>query len=81
MARSARPFLVSSAIFGLSYLTLLESFSRGAVTVVSPLIGTFALWTVVLSAIFLRATEAITRRLVVAALLIVAGATVVAATQ
>ena len=81
IARSTRPFLFASVAFGLSYVALLESFARGAVTVVAPIIGTFALWTVVLSIIFLRSAEAVTKRLVVAALLIVAGAAVVAATQ
>lgn len=81
IARSVPPFLVASVAFGLAYVTLLESFARGAVTVVAPIGGTYALWTVVLSVIFLRATEAVTKRLVGAALLIVAGAAVVAATQ
>lgn len=81
IARSVRPFLLASVAFGLSYVTLLESFARGKVTVVSPIVGTYALWTVLLSAVFLRTTEAVTRRLIVAAILIVAGATIVAATQ
>ncbi len=81
IAGSVRPFLLASVAFGLSYVTLLESFARGKVTVVSPIIGTYALWTVLLSVVFLRETEAVTRRLVVAAVLVVAGAAVVAATQ
>lgn len=79
--RAVPPFLIASVAFGLSYVGLLESFARGEVTVVTPIIGTYALWTVVLSVIFLRETEAVSRRLVLAALLIVAGASVVAATQ
>ena len=78
---SVRPFLFVSVTFGLAYVTLLESFARGEVTVVSPIIGTYALWTVLLSIIFLRSSEAITRRLVLAAVLIVSGAALVAATQ
>lgn len=81
IAGSVRPFLFVSVTFGLSYITLLESFARGEVTVVSPIIGTYALWTVLLSIIFLRSSEAITRRLVLAAILIVSGAALVAATQ
>ena len=79
--RAVPPFLVASVAFGLSYVTLLEAFARGKVTVVGPISGTYVLWTVVLSVIFLREVEAVTRRLVLAGLLIVAGAAVVAATQ
>lgn len=79
--RAVPPFLVASAAFGLAYVAMLESFARGEVTVVTPIIGTYTLWTVVLSVIFLRATEAVSRRLVLAGALIVAGAAVVAATQ
>ena len=81
IARSVRPFLVASVAFGLAYVALLEAFARGEVTLVAPIGGTYALWTVVLSVAFLRATEAVTRRLVLAGVLIVAGAAVVAATQ
>jgi hypothetical protein len=43
------------------------------------LTGTGVLWTVVFAAIFLRRTELIGRRIVLVALLVVAGGTLVAA--
>ena len=78
---SMRPFLLAGLMFGCAYAMLLTAFERGKVTIVSPLSGTFVLWTVVLSAIFLRQVEAISRRLVIAAILVLAGAAVVAATR
>ena len=81
MRSSVRPFLLAGLMFGVSYAMLLTAFQRGKVTIVSPLSGTFVLWTVVLSAIFMRELEAISRRLVIAAILVLAGAAVVAATR
>jgi drug/metabolite transporter (DMT)-like permease len=40
LLRSARAFLAAGALLGLAYLTLLEAFERGRVTVVSPLTAT-----------------------------------------
>jgi hypothetical protein len=49
--------------------------------VVAPLAGTGVLWTVVLAAMFLGRSELIGRRLVVVALLVVAGGTLVGVTR
>jgi drug/metabolite transporter (DMT)-like permease len=81
MRASVRPFLVAGLLFGVAYAMFLSALERGKVTIVSPLSGTFVLWTVVLSAIFLRQLEAISRRLVIAAILVLAGAAIVAATR
>ena len=81
MRSSVRPFLLSGLVFGVAYAMFLTALERGKVTIVSPLSGTFVLWTVVLSAIFLRQIEAISRRLVIAAILVLAGAALVAATR
>ncbi len=78
---SFRPFLLSSVFLGGAYCLFLAAIDRGRVTIVSPLSGTFVLWTVVFSAIFLRQVEAISKRLVIAAILVLAGAAVVAATR
>jgi len=59
--------------YGLSYVFLFEAFYRGRVSVVSPLVATESLWTVVLSLAFLRGHEHVGRRLVLGALLVVAG--------
>jgi uncharacterized membrane protein len=54
---------------------------RARVTVVAPIVGTGVLWTVVFAAAFLGRSELIGRRLVVVALLVVAGSTLVGATR
>ncbi|MGI9658176.1 MAG: DMT family transporter [Gaiellaceae bacterium] len=81
MRSSVRPFIVPGLVFGIAYAMFLTALERGKVTIVSPLSGTFVLWTVVFSAIFMRKLEAISSRLVIAAILVLAGAAVVAATR
>lgn len=75
------PFAPSGVVTALGQGTLFEALDRGRVTVVAPLAGTGVLWTVVLAAIFLGRSELIGRRLVVVALLVVAGGTLVGATR
>jgi drug/metabolite transporter (DMT)-like permease len=67
------PFLGVGLVFGLSYVSLFEAYYRGRVTVVSPLVATETLWGVGLSALLLRQSELVGRRLLVGAALIVAG--------
>ena len=71
--RTQRAFLPAGICFGLSYLALFEAYYRGRVTVVSPLVATETLWGVGLSALLLRQSELVGRRLLVGAALIVAG--------
>jgi drug/metabolite transporter (DMT)-like permease len=73
------PYLGVGALFGLSYVSLFEAFYRGRVTVVSPLVATESLWGVALSLLLLRHTEHVSRRIVVGALLIVAGGALIGA--
>ena len=68
-------------MFGLSYVLLFEAYWRGRVTVVSPLVATESLWGVALSALLIRHTEGMGRRLAVGALLVVAGGAVIGATR
>ena len=63
------------------YVALLSALDRGPVTVVAPLNGTNALWTVLFAALVLGSSEAVGRRLVLAAVLVVAGGALVAATR
>ena len=77
---SLRAFALSGALFGLSYASLFEAYYRGRVTVVSPLVATESLWGVGLSALFLR-SELVGRRLVLGALLVVAGGALIGATR
>jgi uncharacterized membrane protein len=63
----------AGVLFGLSYVCLFEAYWRGRVTVVSPLVATESLWGVFLSIVFIRHIELVGRRLVLGALLVVAG--------
>lgn len=73
--------LVLLALAGLSeaaaYLTMWRALQLGAVSVVSPLVNSHALFAVVLAALFLRDLEQVTWRVVAATLLIVGGVAVV----
>jgi drug/metabolite transporter (DMT)-like permease len=79
IVRPSLPFLVVGVFFGLSYVALFEAYYRGRVTVVSPLIATESLWGIVLSIIFIREVEVVGRRLVIGALLVVAGGVLITA--
>jgi drug/metabolite transporter (DMT)-like permease len=74
-------FVPAGLLFGLSYVLLFEAFFRGRVTVVSPLVATETLWGVGLSALLLRQTELVGRRLLVGAALVVAGGILIGATR
>ncbi len=69
----AGPFLAVGVLFGLSYMSLFEAYYRGRVTVVSPLIATESLFGVLLTALLLRRTEVVGRRLAIGAVLVVVG--------
>lgn len=71
--RGALAFLPAGLFFGCSYVLIFEAYYRGRVTVVSPLVATESLWGVVLSALLLRRTELVGRRLFLGAALVVAG--------
>ena len=73
------PFVVVGVLFGLSYVALFEAYYRGRVSVISPLVATETLWGVGLSALLLRQTELVGRRLAVGAALIVAGGALIGA--
>ena len=80
--RTAFPAYAGSGIVtALAQATLFDALDRARVTVVAPLVGTGVLWTVVFAAVFLGRTELVGRRLVVVALLVVAGGTLVGATR
>jgi uncharacterized membrane protein len=71
----------AGVMFGLSYVLLFEAYWRGRVTVVSPLVATESLWGVALSALLIRQTEGMGRRIAAGALLVVAGGAVIGATR
>jgi drug/metabolite transporter (DMT)-like permease len=68
-----RAVVASAVLLGLAYACLLEALDRGRVTVVTPLYATESLWAVIFAAFLLRRSEAVGRRLVAAAVLMVAG--------
>ena len=71
----------AGVLFGLSYVCLFEAYFRGRVTVVSPLVATESLWGVGLSALLIRQTEGVGKRLALGALLVVAGGALIGATR
>ena len=71
---AAPAFAPAGIALGLAYGCLLDAFDQGRVSVVAPLNATQSLWAVLLAALFLaRHEELISRRVVFAGLLIVAG--------
>lgn len=68
-----RAVLASALLLGAAYACLLEALDRGRVTVVAPLYATESLWAVMFAALLLRTSEAVGRRLVAAAVLMVLG--------
>jgi drug/metabolite transporter (DMT)-like permease len=66
-------FVPAGFFFGLSYVLLFAAVYRGKLTVVSPLVATESLWGVLFAALFLRRSELIGVRLVLGAVLVVAG--------
>src|SRR5688572_28588047 len=73
VGRGAPAFAVAGLCLGLAYSALVAGLDSGRVTVVAPLNATQSLWAVVLGAAFLGRSEAIGRRVVLAAVLVVAG--------
>jgi drug/metabolite transporter (DMT)-like permease len=71
--RELRVFAPAGICFGLSYICLFEAYFRGRVSVVSPLVATESLWGVALAALVFGSTEGVGRRLVLGAILVVAG--------
>ena len=77
--RSLPPFAPAGVLFGLSYVSLFAAFYAGRVSIVSPLVATESLFGVALSALVLGRRERIGSRLVVGALLVVAGGILIGA--
>ncbi len=62
---------------GLAYVCLIVAFDRGRVSIVAPLNATQSLWAIGFAAVFLGAVEAIGRRTILAAVLVVCGGVLV----
>ena len=76
-----RWFALPGLTLGAGYIFLVEGFSHGRVTVVSPLNATQSLWGVVLAALVVGRSEMIGRRTLAAGLLVVAGSALISATR
>jgi drug/metabolite transporter (DMT)-like permease len=72
-------FVPAGLLFGGSYVALFEAYYRGRVTVVAPLVAIESLAGVALSALLLRDSELVGKRLVFGAALIVAGGALIGA--
>ena len=66
-------FLPAGASLAAAYVCLILALDRGKVTIVAPLNATQSLWGVVFAAIFLGKREAVGPRLLLAAVVVVAG--------
>jgi drug/metabolite transporter (DMT)-like permease len=74
LARSSLPYLVvGGVVVSLTWIAMFYAFKLGSVSVVSSLMGTSPLFSLVLSAILLKETEKITKKVVIGSIVIVAG--------
>ena len=73
VSASLRPLAAAALLFGLAYAAVFVAFDHGRVTIVAPLYATESLWAVVWSALVLKRAEGVGPRLVLAAVLMVAG--------
>jgi len=74
-------FVPAGLLFGGSYVSLFEAYYRGRVTVVAPLVAIESLVGVALSALLLRESERVGKRLLFGAAVIVAGGALIGATR
>lgn len=80
LAAAAGPFGAAGLVLGLAYVALIGALDRGEVTLVAPLNATQSLWGIGFAVLLVgRREDAIGRRLVLAALLVVTGSALVAA--
>lgn len=78
LRRAFAAYAPAGAVVGLGYMSLLVAFDHGRVSIVAPLNATQSLWAVVFSALLLgRHHEMISRRLVTAGVLVVAGSALI----
>ena len=82
LTHSVAAFVPAGISLAIAYDCLLAAFDRGRVSIVAPLNATQSLWAVLLSVVLYgRKTELIGPRLVVAGMLVVAGAAVIGAVR
>jgi uncharacterized membrane protein len=74
-------YLPAGLLVAFSYAALVAALDRGKVTIVSPLTATQGLWAVLISWLLVGQREAIGRRILLSATLLVAGAAVVSSSR
>ena len=79
--RAVGPFGAIGVLIGANTLLIFEALERGRVTVVSPLIGTASLWTLVFSVVVLGRSEALSKRVIAAAIVVAAGVALIGVTR
>lgn len=79
--RGVVAFGLPGILSGLSNICLFEALERGRVSVVNPLVATESLWGVAFSVLVFGSRELIGRRLMLGALLVVAGGALIGATR
>lgn len=79
LRRAAAAFVPAGLLLGGAYCALVAGFDRGSVGLVAPFNATQSLWAVLIAAIAYRRAEAIGRRTVLAAVLVVVGGALIAA--
>lgn len=77
--QSLSAFLPAGLLLGGAYCALVAGFDRGSVSIVAPFNATQSLWAILIAALVYRQSEAIGRRTLVAALLVVFGGALVTA--
>jgi drug/metabolite transporter (DMT)-like permease len=79
--RALVAFLPAGVSLAVAYDALVTALDRGSVTIVAPLNATQSLWAVVFSLVLLRRTDRVSRRLLIASSLVVAGGAVIGAVR
>jgi len=74
LSKSSLPYLiVGGVVVSVTWISMFYAFNLGSVSVVSSLMGTSPLFSLMLSAVFLKDTEKITKNVVIGSIVIVAG--------
>jgi len=81
VVEAVRAFAPAGLLFGIAYIALVAALDHASVAVVSPLNATQSLWAILFSAALLGRSDAVGRRVVVAGVCVVLGATAIGVTR
>jgi drug/metabolite transporter (DMT)-like permease len=71
--RAIGPFLATGFCETISILLIITAISMGRVVIVAPIAASYPVWSLILSAIFLRDVESVNRKVVAGVVSVVAG--------